>query len=277
MFYTIYKITNQINGKFYIGSHKTKDLNDSYMGSGKYLKYAQEKYGIENFTKEIMYVYDNPEDMYAKEAEIVNEDFLSEENTYNIKAGGFGGFDYINSTGKNLYGKNGQIGYGGQNLSIGWSREKTLEEIQKMASTLREGYKTGRLTPTFLGKHHTEETKAKLRGHDRQIGSKNSQYGTIWVNNGTVNAKQSASEPIRAGWYAGKVKRTKLVKDRCLDVEKRQQYTEWYKLYSQVGFAEFVLITGYPYSQANLVSSFKRHVAEFKPQNGKQRRKNIYA
>lgn len=85
MFYTIYKITNQINGKFYIGSHKTKDLNDNYMGSGKYLKYAQEKHGIENFTKEILFIFDNSEEMYAKEAEIVNENFLSEENTYNIK------------------------------------------------------------------------------------------------------------------------------------------------------------------------------------------------
>ena len=82
MFYAIYKITNQINSKFYIGSHKTEDLNDGYMGSGKYLIHAQKKYGIENFKKEILFVFETADEMYAKEAEIVNEDFLATENTY---------------------------------------------------------------------------------------------------------------------------------------------------------------------------------------------------
>ena len=48
----IYKTTNLINKKIYIGQD-TKN-NPNYLGSGKYFKYALKKYGKENFSKEII-------------------------------------------------------------------------------------------------------------------------------------------------------------------------------------------------------------------------------
>ncbi len=99
MIYYLYEIKNNINGKIYIGVHKTKDINDGYMGSGKVLLKAIEKHGIKNFTKVILETFDTPEKMYAKELEIVTEEFLSRDDVYNLRRGGRGGFDHINTRG----------------------------------------------------------------------------------------------------------------------------------------------------------------------------------
>jgi hypothetical protein len=97
MFYIIYKTTCLVNNKSYIGKHKTKDLNDGYLGSGKYLKRAIQKYGEVNFTKEILYVFDNEHEMNEKEHELVNESYIKDVNNYNLCIGGKGGFSYINN------------------------------------------------------------------------------------------------------------------------------------------------------------------------------------
>lgn len=86
--YYIYKTTNLINGKYYVGFHKTNNPNDNYFGSGKLLLEAIEKYGIQNFKKEILYEFDTREDAEAKEREIVNEEFVNNRNTYNVTLGG---------------------------------------------------------------------------------------------------------------------------------------------------------------------------------------------
>ena len=91
MKYTIYKITNLINQKIYIGKHQTKNLNDGYFGSGIFLRKAISKYGKENFVKEILFIFDKEEEMNNKEIELINEEFVKSENTYNLGIGGEGG------------------------------------------------------------------------------------------------------------------------------------------------------------------------------------------
>lgn len=93
MFYTIYKTTNIINGKFYIGKHKTKDLNDGYIGSGQLLKRAVKKYGIDNFHKEILHICESEKQMNTLEKILVVPDV---ETNYNLCPGGHGGWGYIN-------------------------------------------------------------------------------------------------------------------------------------------------------------------------------------
>lgn len=90
-YYYFYKITNNINEKYYYGVHYTDNLDDGYMGSGKILHYAYKKYGKSNFTKTILKYFSNKEDMFKYEAEIVNEELLKDPNCYNLKCGGTGG------------------------------------------------------------------------------------------------------------------------------------------------------------------------------------------
>ena len=62
-YHYIYKITNLINDKIYIGQHTTSNLDDGYMGSGKILIRAIKKYGVENFRKEIQGFYEDIDEL----------------------------------------------------------------------------------------------------------------------------------------------------------------------------------------------------------------------
>jgi hypothetical protein len=61
----IYKTTNLINGKIYIG--KDSKNNSKYLGSGLLLKRAILKYGKENFKKEILEECSSIEELNQRE------------------------------------------------------------------------------------------------------------------------------------------------------------------------------------------------------------------
>lgn len=89
----IYKTTNLINGKFYIGKRVYRKRDDNwYLGSGIYLNRAIQKYGRTNFKKEIIEWCDNKEDLCKREIFWIKE--LDANNPligYNISKGGEGG------------------------------------------------------------------------------------------------------------------------------------------------------------------------------------------
>ncbi|WP_374381901.1 GIY-YIG nuclease family protein [Dongia sp.] len=87
-FYTVYKTTNLLTGHIYIGIHVTQYPFDEYLGSGKRLKEAIEQYGRQHFSKEVLFIYDNPDDMHDKEEELVDEKFLRRKLIYNLSLGG---------------------------------------------------------------------------------------------------------------------------------------------------------------------------------------------
>ena len=88
MYYTIYKITNTLNNRYYIGRHATKNIDDGYMGSGLGIINAIKKYGVENFTKEIIATAETTEALWDLEKEIVNEDVVKDPQSYNMAYGG---------------------------------------------------------------------------------------------------------------------------------------------------------------------------------------------
>jgi group I intron endonuclease len=98
----IYKTTNLINQKFYVG--KDTHNNPNYYGSGKRLKLAIQKYGIENFKKEIIEICDSMEKLNERERFWIKELNAINEG-YNISLGGDGGDTISNNPNKKLIGK----------------------------------------------------------------------------------------------------------------------------------------------------------------------------
>lgn len=215
--YLVYKTTNLVNGKIYIGQHQTYDLNDGYLGSGILLKRAIEKYGAENFKREILFECSSVEEMNAKEAELVNEEFLKRDDVYNLKEGGEGGWDFINQTGKNTVGLT-RVNALGENNKAGqcYRVKELLNESSEYAEAFKRkisdglkrfmrnhpGFNSGESNGMF-GKKHSEITRKKLSNAARR---NNFMSGKCWIRNPMTRTSKvwDKSLPIPEGWERGR-------------------------------------------------------------------------
>jgi len=168
----IYKTTNLINKKIYVG--KDSYNNDKYLGSGKFLKLAIKKYGKNNFKKEILQECKSQEELNNAEIYWINElNSRDKKIGYNIALGGDGkcaGTKLSDETKQKI--SNGQTleGYIEKyGLIIGTEKynnkckKQSLAQIERfkdpneIVKIINIGNKNG-----MYGKCHTYDTKQKI-------------------------------------------------------------------------------------------------------------------
>ena len=212
MKYIVYKITNELNNKIYVGVHRTLDINDRYMGSGKRIKRAIKKYGVENFSKEILYVFDNEEEMLTKEFEIVNETFIVDDNNYNIVLGGNVNSCLFTASDEERqdFARLGAIEANKNGANVRGSL-KHLHLLETDETYRNRWLLSLKGNQKWLGKTHSEETKKQMsESHKgKHEGSKNSQFGTMWIHNleeklSKKIKKDELPEYENLGWLKGR-------------------------------------------------------------------------
>lgn len=189
----VYRITNLVNGKTYIGQHTVKKgrtiTSDTYWGSGILLREAYKKYGKENFKKEILISGEFTKgELDRLEIEQISKERQAGRAEYNIANGG-----------------------DGWNEGMREAHQKAIHSEnykRRHSEAMRRAHKLGHCKgfvkhDTFTGKHHSEETKKKISEKAKlRTGPKNSSFGKKWFTNGTENIK---AEKCPEGFYPGRV------------------------------------------------------------------------
>lgn len=138
----VYRITNIINNKTYIGSrYYSQDEGKEwtyYMGSGIYIKNAINKYGKDKFIKEKLYEAETKDDLINAETKFIKEEKELGHGEYNLSLGYVGGDTFSKLT----------------------NRERD-DVKKKISNSLKEKYKNGEMTSWNKGKN--KETNEILR------------------------------------------------------------------------------------------------------------------
>lgn len=179
MNHIIYQTTNLITKKIYIGYHcQSTDpyTFDGYLGSGSTLIKAIKKYGVTNFYRETLYVFEDEKVALEKEQEIVNEAFLNRSDVYNLTLGGGKPPSHFGETKTEEHRRKIGLSNLGKVLT-----EETIEKIRTARSKqiISHSNETKqKIAKALLCKKHTEQRKQNMRDNqpDRS-GSNNPCFG----------------------------------------------------------------------------------------------------
>lgn len=175
--YYVYLTTNLVNGKQYIGKHKGR-LDDDYYGSGILITLAIQKYTKKNFKKEILCICQSEEEVNKQEEYFISKyNAVADPHFYNISKGGGNITKEYSIEQRKIINQKISIKNSGENHHM-YDKHHTEETKQKLKeASLRYWTKEKRkerseqyqgVNNPMYGKHHTQEAIDKIN-KDRKI------------------------------------------------------------------------------------------------------------
>jgi hypothetical protein len=149
----VYETKHLGSGKIYVGVHEGSE-GDGYLGSGKHLRRAIAKHGKSQFVRRVLHTCDTLEEAFAIEAQIVNEDFVKREDTFNMMPGGKGGWKHVDLRGDKNPMRRAEVA---AKVAAGVSASYTPERRLENADRMRQMISSLDVHPR-KGKKHTVET-----------------------------------------------------------------------------------------------------------------------
>lgn len=203
-YHFIYKTTNLLSGRYYIGMHSTNNLDDGYFGSGTRIRRAINKHGEENFKREILEFCETREELKSREEEIVNLNEITKVDCMNLKVGGYGGFTPEQQKLNNF--KSQEVQKILKEVNPEWFENLLKNRSKGHKNSYDEGRRERYYFHDWNGKKHSEDTKLKMSESSKGMGKgeNNSQFGKCWITNEIENKKIMKGELIPDGWRLGR-------------------------------------------------------------------------
>lgn len=165
MFGYIYKTTNLVNNKIYIGQHKRDKFDANYYGSGKLITNAIYKYGKENFKVELIDTAETLEELTTKEYYYIK--LYKSSNIY-------GNYNLLRDNDKGIF--------------------KHDEESKKQISkSIKRNYDTGKMVGYWTNKKLPQHMIDNLDVSNKR-----------WYTNGKQTLYITIGDPIPEGFYPGR-------------------------------------------------------------------------